>query len=237
MLMRAASARTRLLSAGIAIAVVLAASQPVAAQERRSAGDQALKRAQYMLRLLNQEKSELEAQVAALEEEKSELQDEVEALGEELAATDSRLADSREQIQELIGRIRSDVEKFQALRQRYIETARELQQANRDNSFLVEAVRERDDWIAQCQERNSDLFVAGQEILNRYKTVALAGTEGIFGLKRVEFENEMQELRFRLEDLQVSSYVPTRDILPFVREQTETEEDRVAPANRNTAGG
>jgi chromosome segregation ATPase len=190
---------------------------PAAAQERRSAGDQALKRAQYMLRLLNEENAELEAQVAALEDEKSDLAEEVEALEAEVASAESRLADARQQIDELVERIRSDVEKFQALRARYVETARELDRAEHDNDFLVEAVREREQWVDQCQQRNADLYTAGQEILDRYKTLALGDTEGVFGFRRVRLQNEVQTLRFRLEDLQVTQYVPTRDILPFIR--------------------
>lgn len=208
----------RALAAAVVAALALGTMQPVAAQERRSAGDQALKRAQYMLRLLNQEKSELESEVARLEEEKAELVEEVDALEGELASTEARLGDSRQRTQELIERIRSDVEKFQSLRQRYLETARELNEANRDNAFLVEAVQERDDWVDRCRQRNADLFTAGRDVLNRYTAVALAETEGIFGFERVTIQNEIQELRFRLEDLQVRPYAPTRNILPFIRE-------------------
>lgn len=204
--------------AGLALAV------PVAAQERRSAGDQALKRAQYMLRQLTQEKQELESEVARLEEEKAGLEAEVEGLSEELDATEARLDGSREQIGELVARIRSDVEKYQKLRTRYLETARELEKANRDNAFLVQAVQEREDWVGRCQERNADLLAAGQEILDRFKTLALGQTEGIFGFERVRLQNEVQRLRFRLEDLQVTQYVPARDILPFIRAQVPGSE-------------
>lgn len=199
--------------AGLALAV------PAAAQERRSAGDQALKRAQYMLRQLTRDNQELESKLARLEDEKASLEAEAEGLSAELDATEARLDGSREQIGELVARIRSDVEKYQELRARYLETARELQQANRDNAFLVQAVQEREEWVGRCQERNADLLAAGQEILDRFKTLALGETEGIFGFERVRLENEVQRLRFRLEDLQVTQFVPARDILPFIRAQ------------------
>jgi type I site-specific restriction endonuclease len=188
------------------------------AQERRSAGsDQALKRAQYMLRLLNQEKSELESQVAGLEEEKRDLAKEVGRLEAQVADTEGRLEASQEVNDRLAERIRSDLEKYKDLLGRHRNTVRALREANNDNQMLIEAVREREEWIDTCREQNEGLFEANQDLMQRYKDLAFRHTEGIFGIERVSYENEVQEYRFRIEDLTVTAYEPSMDASAHVR--------------------
>lgn len=212
--------RRTLSSSGLAwlLVALLFVVGGASAQERRSAGsDQALKRAQYMLRLLNQEKSELESQVAGLKEEKTDLANEVERLEAQVADTEGRLEASRQVNDRLAERIRSDLEKYKDLLGRYQNTVRNLKAANGDNQLLVEAVREREAWIEACGAKNRQMFEANQDLMRRYQDLALRHAEGIFGIERVSYENEVQEYRFRIEDLTVTAYEPSMDASAHVR--------------------
>jgi len=185
---------------------------------RAGGGDQALKRAQYMLRMLNEEKSALEAEVARLGDEQDALEQEVEKLEARNRDLEERLRQAGALGDRLMARIRADAEKYRDLRDRYQESVRTVKQANADNRFLVDAVREREDWIATCKDRNEGLFAANHDLMERYAAAGFETTEGILGLARVALENEVQEYRFRIEDLRVTEYRPSVDTAPHVRE-------------------
>lgn len=201
------------------MALVLAAQSTAAGAQaaRSSGGDQALKRAQYMLRLLNDEKRELEGEIARIEDDKKALQQEVDKLTARNGELESRLEQSGEANERLVERIHSDAAKYRELLGRYREAVKSLEQANADNRFMVRAVEEREAWIAKCRKRNEGLFAANRDLLARYKAKGFATTEWILGLERVKLENEVQEYRFRIEDLQVRKYVASDDYAPRVR--------------------
>ncbi len=185
---------------------------------RAGGGDQALKRAQYMLRMLNEEKSALEAEVARRGDELAALEAEMEKQQARNRDLEERLDQAGTLRDKLMARVRADAKKYRELRDRYQESVRTVKQANADNRFLVEAVREREEWIDTCQGRNDELFAANHDLMERYAAAGFEATEGILGLKRVALENEVQEYRFRIEDLQVTEYRPSADMAPHLRD-------------------
>lgn len=208
----------RLLPLLVLTVVWLSPSQAAAQERRAGGGDQALKRAQYMLRLVSQEKTELETRLAKLEGEMKDLERELEKLEVRNEGLEARLAQAGEANDRLVERIRSDADKYRDLLGRYRETVNTLKQANADNQHLVKAVHEREGWIARCEERNQGLYAANRDLMGRYREAGFAVTEGILGLKRVEIENEVQDYRFRIEDLRVTPFSPEGNMTRHVRQ-------------------
>ena len=223
---------TRTMVAWAVVTAALSYGGEGLAQERRAGGgDQALKRAQYMLRMLNRERDELESRVAELERERERLAREIDALEARNDELGDRLRQSGEVKEQLMERIHADARKYRQLLARYRGTVKGLKLANADNRFLVGAVEEREAWIEKCRERNDGLFAANQDLMERYKAAGFAATGTLLGLQRVEIENEVQEYRFRIEDLRVTEYEPSGDFQPRVREPGQgLPEDGANPA-------
>jgi chromosome segregation ATPase len=197
-------------------ALPLLCTKPVAAEARREGGEDVLRKAQYLIRQLNQEKTELQSQVV-------ELQRQVDELKKQHGATEARLAKSQTSNERLVQRVQSDAEKFKTLLERYRETAKTLRLANADNQYLVKAVQEREQWISDCQERNQGLLAANTDLLARYRKAATRFSEPITGLSTVSVENETQEYRFKLEDLQVTQFKPAVEMAAHERKPQETD--------------
>jgi hypothetical protein len=129
-----------------------------------------------------------------------------------------------------VERVRSDLERYKELLRRYRDATSTLRQAESDNQYLVQAVQEREQWISECRSRNDDLLTANSDLLERYEQEARRKLDPVFGLGRVALENEVQDYRFKLEDLQVTEFISSRDIEPHVRDAqgvAVTEQDAV----------
>jgi septal ring factor EnvC (AmiA/AmiB activator) len=191
----------------------------VNAEARRDGGgDQALRKAQYLIRQLSEEKSELQGKVIRLEEELDRVRAELEDLKDENKVLDARLNKSRSNNEQLVERVRSDLDKFKKLLERYRETAATLRQATVDNQYLVRAVQEREHWMQECRGRNQDLFAANSDLLERYRDVATRHSEPFTGIGKVTVENEVQDYRFKLEDLQVTEFRSSVDVADHSRD-------------------
>lgn len=188
------------------ILLVAICVQPLSAQQNDSA-NRALRKAQGMLRQLSTEKQ-------ALETRNAELQTEIDSLKNDVASTQSAVTQEqamtaavREQNLALTDRIRSDYGKMQAIIQKYREKEQELALYKHDHQLLLNAVGERDEWMANCELRNASLIDAGKDLLKRYdeKSVwdSISASEPVLGLGKVNVEIENQEYRFKLEDLKV----------------------------------
>jgi chromosome segregation ATPase len=200
------------------VVLVLIAMDPLHAEVRREGGDDAVRKAQYMLRQLSQENQGLKARNAELQARLDELGKKHEDAGNKLQASNSR--NNR-----LEARISSDAGKFKELMRRYSETVQTLRMANQDNHYLVKAVEERESWIDQCRSSNEELFKVNSDLLHRYGEVAGRKSDPVTGIGRVRVENEVQEYRFRLEDLQTMEFKPGVDVDAHTRTQEGTDAD------------
>ncbi|HED14069.1 MAG TPA: hypothetical protein ENI62_10535 [Gammaproteobacteria bacterium] len=205
--------------------LMLVGLAPVRAETRRADGDDVLRKAQYMIRQLSQEKSELQKQIAEQQAKSAEL-------GKQLQASDASLKKSEKSNERLVGRVQSDRDKFVTLLGRYRETVKTLRRSNTDNQYLVKAVQEREQWITQCRDHNQGLFTANSELLVRYRKAATRFSEPVTGLSTVKVENEAQEYRFKLEDLQVTKFKPIVATEPHIRKSLDAANgDKVSSIN------
>lgn len=197
----------------ISMLLLLALSCTAAAETtRRETGDNALRKAEYMLRQLSQEKADLQAENANLGGKLQELQKKFDELQAKFTGTEQHLDRARASNEQLVSRIGRDNERMTELMEKYHDTVKTLQASKQDNQLLINAVAERNDWMQVCRERNEGLYKANLDLLQRYQNKgvleALKQRDKLTGLTSVKVENEVQEYRFRLEDLQVSKFEP-----------------------------
>ena len=183
------------------------------AEVRRDAGAaDPVRKMQYMLRQLSQEKSRLEADNTRLNAELGKQAREQEKLKNRLEKLEKKLARSKDSNQKLVSRVKQDNERMKEMIAKYRETVEKLRTANQDNQLLVNAVSERNQWIDQCQKKNTKMYALNVELLERYRNKDFADDalekEAFTGLVAVELENQEQEYRFRLDDLKTPRFRP-----------------------------
>ncbi len=209
---------------------------PVQADQR--AGPDPMRKAQFMLRQMATEKAALAAEKAKLEKDLEGLRKKHNRLEKKLERTRKSLKRSQENGQRLVDRIGRDNDRIRdyvgRLReqiQKYRDTVHDLRVAQLDNKLLVKAIKEREDWITACRDKNQKLFDAGDEILDAYKRQtfwsSLWRDSSPTGMNRVAKENEEQRYQFLLEDLQSGEFSPKTDV--NVAEHTQPEPVPEAP--------
>ncbi|MDO9106864.1 MAG: hypothetical protein Q7U57_18130 [Methylovulum sp.] len=184
-----------------------------AAPKQESAGQQAFKKAQGVVRQLTEEKRVLETEKAALLEQLTKLENIVQQLeplqgelqqhktqAETLRASNSALSAQldieRRKQQELHGKIKTIVAQAKLIQN--------------DNQLLAAAVTEREQWIRRCSDNNRQLLEANQALLGKYQDKGfwdkLANIEPFTGIGKVETQNTVETYQFKLQDLKVTDF-------------------------------
>jgi len=209
-----------------------------AAQADQRAGPDPMRKAQFMLRQMATEKAALAAEKAKLEKDLKSLQKKHDRLEKRLARTEKslerslgsgkklvdRIGRDNDRIRDYVGRLREQIQKYR-------DAVHDLRVAQLDNKWLVKAVKEREEWITTCRDKNQKLYEAGDEILDSFRKQtfwsSLWRDSSPAGLKRVAKENAEQEFQFRLEDLQSGEFIPKTGV--NVAEHTQPEPVPEAP--------
>jgi chromosome segregation ATPase len=196
-----------------ALVLAIHSTAPAAEPKGDPAAQQALRKAQGMLRDLTQQKTQLETENATLKEQLTKLEADVKRL-EPLQGEVERGKVSIESLKSSAGALESrlgqEQEKFSQFAARHKEMVAQAKKIQGDNQLLVAAVKEREQWIGQCGERNRAMLNANQELVGKYKDKGffdkVAELEPLTGIGRVEAENVEQNYRFKLQDLQMTPF-------------------------------
>lgn len=203
----------------LVVPLMLFCSSMTHAEARRDGGgDQASRKAQYMIRQLHNEKQALQAKLAETEAKYDQLVREHEK-------TRASLEKSSTNNDQLMSRVKNNIKQYKDLAEKYREAVSILRKANLDNQYMVRAVQEREQWISDCSVRNEELFEANTDLLQKYGEVASEDKNPFTGIGIVTVENEVQEYRFKLEDLQVTKFKPSVDTESHARDPNETPVD------------
>lgn len=191
------------------------------AAKQSGAADQALRKAQGMLRQLTQEKAALTSENAALQAQVDELQNQVKQLEplqgevERYRAGVESLQSAASALQTQLGKSRSREQDLLNKQRQIVEQARKIQS---DNQLLVAAVKEREQWIAECSEKNANLVETNEQLVEKYQDKGfwqrLGELEPFTGIASVETENIVESYQFKLEDLTVTPYRSEADEQP-----------------------
>lgn len=196
-------------------------SSTFAAQPKQSdAAQQALKKAQGVLKQLNEEKAALEADKKTLSDEKAALQTQVEKLEsalKQIPSLQSEIATQKSAVDSLRnsnGALNSQLSRSQAsereLNKKLQETVAQAKLIQTDNQILISAVQERERWIGRCGEKNRDVIAAANELSAKYQSksawATLSEIEPFTGIGNVQTQNTLQDYQFKLEDLKVTPF-------------------------------
>jgi hypothetical protein len=161
----------------------------------------ALAKAQYMLRQNTAEKQQLQQKLDALEKEFKEYKDQA---GSKLAA--------KESTSKKLGRTLALDESTSAeLQGNYVELLELFRQEQAVANDLDQKLTDKVAQFDQCRDHNLNLFEVNKEILGQYKDKGfwdvVASNEPFTGIKQVEIENIIQEYQFKNEDLLIEDPV------------------------------
>ncbi|MDD5229637.1 MAG: hypothetical protein PHN45_12370 [Methylococcales bacterium] len=188
--------------------------------KQTDAAQQALKKAQGVLRQLNEEKAIIQAEKAALSLENSELQAQIGKLEnalKQLAPLQSEIVTQKSAVDNLRhnnGVLASQLTRFQeseqALKKTLQETVAQAKMIQSDNFHLVEMVKEREQWITRCGEKNRDVIHVANELTAKYQNksvwTTLSEAEPFTGIGNVDEQNTIQNYQFKLDDLKVTQF-------------------------------
>ncbi len=198
---------------GLTLAALCA---PVMAQGSRDAGgerggDQALAKAQKLLRAVAAEKAKLEAENRDLDAEVQKLKERNETLELTLEETRGTLDDSEKsnvrlesRLQRTEDRLARTEDKLRELIDLYKAQSRKLAETEATLAETQDTLAYTEDELADAENKNLTLFKANREMLDAY--VGKSGWDGFMqrepftGLKQVEVENMAQDFLFRIED-------------------------------------
>lgn len=194
---------------------------------------QTLRKAQGVLRQLNEEKTALEAKTAEQQAKIAELEARVQQLTpleNEVLRQKAGLEALQGQNEALRQRVEGDGERIRSQTERLRRTLETLKRHRQDNRLLVGAVSERERWIEECGKKNRGLVEADRAMLERFAERdwwdRLKAIEPVTGIGQVERENAAQEYAFKLEDLQVTPWqTPAGETRAPVAERPRTETD------------
>lgn len=220
--------RALALALGLGAALAVAVSHDAlgqAARERGGGSDQALQKAQRLMRQLAQEKEALQSQNAELQSRVEELEAELDETKAALEETEAQLARARQDNQSLSGRLDATrsrleqvVERFNELADRYRETARNLNHTTAERERWKQVAQTRREEIERCEAANDNMYQAGLGLLQQYEDKgvwdSLLQAEPFTGLKQVQVENVRQDYRDRFEANRYDWEPPQGDGIP-----------------------
>jgi chromosome segregation ATPase len=182
-------------------------SASVGAQD---ASQQALARAQALLRQVSAQKQQLETDNARLSAEVDALKSKLASAQAQLkqtnltleseqrksARTESMLEDTRERVTRTEGTLREAIERLRTANA-------ELQKAKSEGADLTSRLAETGKELADSERKNLQLYQANVELLEMYRNkgvwTSMLQREPT-GVKNVEIENVLQEYRLKLQD-------------------------------------
>jgi len=201
-----------LLLSGMIFSIETATAAP-----KTNDGSAAIKKAQGIIRQLTQEKAALAAEKTALLTEKTAQDAKLGSLEEnikklqplpaEVERYQSALASVRSALEAQLGQ---EQQRYQALLQKHNDVVVKAKAIYADNQLLVQAVQEREQWIAQCSTRNQELNTAYLKLLGKYQDKGvwqqLAELEPLTGIGKVKTETVVEAYKYKLQQLKMTPF-------------------------------
>ncbi len=187
------------------------------AEPKTADGSVAIKKAQGLIRQLSQEKSALEAEKTAWLTEKTGLESKLKTLEEtvkklqplqgEVEHYKTSLESTKSNLE---GQLSQERQQKQNILQKHNDVIVKANAIHADNQLLVEAVKEREQWIEQCTGNNKKLHEANSAILKKYEEKSffqqMRELEPITGIGNIETESTVEDYKYQLKQLQITPY-------------------------------
>lgn len=172
---------------------------------------QALARAQGLLRQVAQQKATLEAELAKLRVDNASLERKLAGTARKLEDNEAELASVqvREQrtsasLERTRGSLETTREQLLDTVEKYKALARLQRDTEGERDALAQTLASTRRELADAQVRNRSLYAIGQELIDLYEDKSpwdgLLERESVTGLKKVEIQNRLQDIEGRLFD-------------------------------------
>lgn len=168
------------------IATMLFVAMPVYAQK-----DDAMARAQFIIRQLNAEKSALQMEKVSLTKEIETLKADLESLKEKSEKTKKKYVKALDNVK---GR-------NEELRKNLMATKKDLRRSDHESSVLKETAAQYDNDLGQCIDHNQEIHQLTVEMVEEGLWSPAKETEPFTQLKRVKIENLAQDYQYKARDL------------------------------------
>ena len=165
---------------------------------------EALARAQYMLRQVSAERSQLKISHQKLLDEKKMLEKNLEKLQKNY---DQLTSKSEKNKTALKGHIKETRARLKEERKQHNDTKLKLSEMTKEKDRLLGLAAEQTQAIDLCVANNRKLYEVNNELLSQYENKgvwdAFLQGDPLTGLTRVEVENLVDDYQYRLDDLRV----------------------------------
>jgi predicted nuclease with TOPRIM domain len=170
------------------------------------ADQNAVERAQYMLRQMNAQKVQLEQQNAKLQAEIDDLKRQSEKQLKKQKSGNKKLGLENKHKDEFIAKLRNKIK----------ELVSTLRQSENERLLANKTGQAVDSDLKTCVSNNQQLVKLNDELVKKYGEkgvwAAMTQAEPFTGIEQVKIENIMQDYRFKNEDLKVNDAKPYKQV-------------------------
>lgn len=190
----------------ITAACLGAAVLPAMAQDKATREREALVRAQRAVAklqqenaALNREKGELAAKLETATREQAGLKGEAVRARGRAAATEKELGPLREERDALKRKLEVTEAQLAQTAGQYKQAQLSQQRTEVERSAVQVRLKQETQSLLMCSAANEKLHALTRDLAQRYEQAAVDRADPVFGLRRVEIENEMQAYRDRID--------------------------------------
>jgi len=171
-----------------------------------TANDDAMARAQYMLRQMNAEMIQLKASQQSLLAEKDALKKDFDKLQKKYDGLTSK---SEKNKQAMKGKVSEIKQRYKEEVTAHNETRKQLKEIIQEKNRLFNVATEQTRSLDLCVGNNEKLYTINREILSQYEEKgvwdSVTQAEPFSGLTQVQIENLVDDYQYRLDDLRVGA--------------------------------
>lgn len=195
--------KTQYLNQGFILLLMgmLVVAQPV----RAAAPDEAMARAQFMIRQITAERDQLQADKSGLQKQLDELQKKYDGLENRSSKTSGDMKQQFTQLRDL----------YEAERKSHEETRSALALMATEKNRLTDVASGQNQSLEVCIGNNRKLYDITRNLLTAYENKgawdSLVQAEPFTGMSQIEIENLVDDTQYKLEDLRINENQLTAD--------------------------
>jgi chromosome segregation ATPase len=160
----------------------------------------ALAKAQYMLRQISSEKTQLEAELAKVKKEKEQLQKDLDNAKKDHKKTATAISNQQQQLASASNERNNLMESIEKEKEK-------IDMLTSESGRLLEKLDAQTSNFQTCYINNKKLYEINQEILGQYQDKgfwdALSQKEPLTSLGKVKVENLIQDYQYKMDDLEI----------------------------------
>jgi nitrate/nitrite-specific signal transduction histidine kinase len=179
--------------------MVLAGCLMLVMQPLHAAPDEAMARAQFMIRQVTAERDQLKTDKAGLEKQLAELQKKYDAMESKGSKTSGDMKQQFTQLRDL----------YDSERKAHEESRAAMASLLAEKNHVTDIARDSNQGLEMCIANNRKLYDLNQNLLSKYENKgvwdSLVQAEPFTGMSQIEIENMIDDAQYKLDDLRVNA--------------------------------